>query len=231
VREHDTILKSFVNKRGEIMVASREKLIPPIPASALLAEPIRLPRPGRPWTADDLLALADDENHYELVRGDLIMMSPASPTQGRYAARLTGALVDYVDEHKLGEVYTAEPGFELQAEQVIRAPDIAFVREECIPSPDEESGFWSIAPDLVVEIISPSETATEIQEKVQDYLKAGVRLIWLVYPKSKTVVEYRSNTQIRQLDINQNLEGGEIIPGFSYPLADLFRERKSKRPK
>ncbi len=209
------------------MIPAKNKLIPPTPPSAPLAEPIRLPRPDRPWTVADLLALADDENRYELVRGDLIMMSPASPVQGRYASRLGSALHVYVDKHDLGEVYTAEPGFELQSEpdEVVRAPDVAFVRKERIPPSDEEAGFWPIAPDLAVEIISPSETAAEIQNKVQDYLAAGVRLTWLVYPQSKPVTEYQSPTQIRQLGLEESLDGGQVIPGFSYPLPDLFRER------
>lgn len=196
-----------------------------IPDSAPLAEPILIPRQGRPWTAADLHALVDDEKRYELVRGDLFMMSPASPVQGRYASRMDRALGIYVDEHDLGEVYTAEPGFELESEpeQTVRAPDVAFVSKERIPPDDEQSGFWAIAPDLAVEIISPSETASQIQGKMQDYLTAGVRLIWLVYPASKTVVEYRSATQIRHLTIEENLEGGEVIPGFKYSLQQLFR--------
>jgi Uma2 family endonuclease len=214
------------DEQGETMLQSTSKLIPSILSSAPLAEPIRVPRPGRPWTIADLLALADDENRYELVRGDLMMMSPASPVQGRYAARLTYALGGYVDGHELGEVYTAEPGFELQPEPepVVRAPDVAFVCKDRIPPPDQQAGFWPLAPDLVVEIISPSETAEEIQDKVQDYLAAGTRLIWLVYPSIRAVVEYQSPTQIRQLGVEETLEGGEVIPGFRYPLKDLFRE-------
>lgn len=207
------------------MIQSTSRLVR-IPTSLPPAEPIRLPRPGRPWTVTDLLTLADDENSYELIRGDLIMMSPASPVQGHYASRLNHALWGYVDEHNLGEVYTVEPGFELQSEpeQVVRAPDLAFVCQDRIPSPDQQAGFWPIAPDLVVEIISPSETAQEILEKVHDYLAAGTRLIWLVYPKTRVVVEYQSLTQIRHLGIDDTLEGGDVIPGFRYPLKNLFRE-------
>jgi Uma2 family endonuclease len=103
-----------------VLSASARTLIYQTKAAAPLAEPIRIPGPGRPWTADDLLALADAEEHYELVGGDLMMMSPASPTQGRYAARLVVALASYLEEHELGEVYTAEPGFELQTEPELR---------------------------------------------------------------------------------------------------------------
>lgn len=208
------------------MIPSRNKLIPfPLPSSPL-AEPIRIPRPGRPWTVADLLGLADDENRFELVRGDLIMMSPASPVQGRYAERLSRALGQYVDDQDLGEVYVSEPGFQLKPEPdpVVRAPDVAFVGKESIPPPDQQAGFWPIAPDLAAEIISPSETASDIQEKVQDYLAAGTRLIWLIYPRTKTVVEYQSAAHIRQLGVDDILEGGATIPGFTYPLKRLFRE-------
>jgi Uma2 family endonuclease len=192
----------------------------------LAREPVVLPpRPDRPWNSDDLLALADEESRYELVRGDLLMMSPASPVQGNYAARLTAVLLQYVEEHNLGNVYTAEPGFMLHAEpqSVIRAPDVAFVSMERIPPAEQQAGFWPLAPDLAIEIISPSETADSIQEKVQDYLTAGTRLVWLVYPRSKLVVEYQPAAQIRQYGLDESLDGGAVVPGFCYALQRLFR--------
>lgn len=190
-------------------------------------EPVLVPRPGRPWTIADLLARSSEEARYELVRGDLLMMSPASPVQGRYAARLTGALTRYLDEHDLGEAYTAEPGFVLQPEpdSIVRAPDVAFVRKDRIPSAEDESGFWPIAPDLAVEVISPSESATAVQDKVQDYLQAGTEMIWLVYPTQKIVIEYQAGGQVRQFGIGDYLEGGAMLPGFRYALRQLFRER------
>ncbi len=205
------------------MLALEKQFVFPNPLPT--AEPIRIPRQDQPWTITDLWALADSNMSYELVRGELLAMSPASPVQGRYASRLNVALGGYVEEHELGEAYVSEPGFKLELgpEQTVRSPDLAFVSEERIPSPDEESGFWALAPDLAVEIISPSETAQMVQDKVQDYLLAGVRLIWLVYPKSKTVVEYKSATEIRHLGINDNFEGHDVIPGFRYSLKRLFR--------
>lgn len=189
------------------------------------SEPIRIVGDGRTWTVDDLWALADDENRYELVRGELMMMSPASPVQGRYASRIDRALGRYVEEHELGEVYTAEPGFQLQPEPepIVRAPDVAFLRRAKIPPPEQQAGFWAVTPDLVVEIISPSESAQEIQAKVQDYLAAGTGLIWLVYPATQTVTEYRAGGQVRHLTLDDDLAGGEVIPGFRYSLRRLFR--------
>ncbi len=194
-------------------------LVTPVPVQQ------RLPKDKekRVWTAKDLLALADDENRYELVRGELIMMTPASPRHGKFAARLVGALVSYTKEHELGEVYTAEPGFELETEpQTIRAPDVAFVRQERIPPAGEPEGFWAIAPDLVIEIISPSETAQMIHEKVADYLRAGTRLLWLVYPASQTVMEYHPPMEAQRLTVEDDLDGGDVVPGFRYLLKRLF---------
>ena len=92
------------------------------------------PQEKKAWTADDLLALADDENRYEIVRGELMMMTPASVRHGKFASRLDRALGGYVEGHALGEVYTAEPGFQLEAKPLtIRAPGVAFVRRERIP--------------------------------------------------------------------------------------------------
>jgi Uma2 family endonuclease len=206
------------------MVTIHTKPVITQPTSTPPAEPVLIPRPGRPWTEADLHALADDERHFELVRGDLLMMSPASPVQGRYAMRLGTALFSFVEEHALGEIYTAEPGFRLQSEPeaTVRVPDIAFVSAERIPPTDQQQGFWPLAPDLAIEIISPSEGAASVQEKGQDYLAAGTRLVWLVYPRTHTVIAYNAAGQIRQFAAGDSLDGDVVLPGFSYALARLF---------
>jgi Uma2 family endonuclease len=194
-------------------------------AGAPLAEPVVVSHSDVPWTAERLLKLADTDMRFELVRGTLLMMSTASPVQGRYAARITAALVAYLDEHDLGEVYTAEPGFKLQSapQETVRCPDVAFVQREHIPPAAQQAGFWELAPDLAVEIISPSETAAYVQEKVQDYLAAGTRMVWLVYPATQVVIEYRGEGSIRQIGSDGSLEGGDVLPGLRYPLQRLFR--------
>ena len=95
---------------------------------------------------------------------------------------------------------------------------------EHVPPPGDQEGFWHLAPDLVIEIISPSESADSVQEKVQDYLAAGTQLIWLVYPKTRLIVEYQSSGEVRQLSGEDALEGGDLIPGFRYSLKNLFKE-------
>jgi len=203
----------------QTMVHVTQPVLPPV---APIPVQRKLPK-EKVWTANDLLALADDENRYELVRGKLIMMTPASTRHGKFAARLVGALVGHIEEQELGQVYTAEPGFELESDpQTIRAPDVAFVRQERIPPEGEPEGFWAIAPDLVIEIISPSETAKMVHEKVADYLRAGTRLLWLVYPASRTVMEYHPPMEARRLTVEDDLDGGDVVLGFRYPLKRLF---------
>jgi Uma2 family endonuclease len=194
------------------------------PAGAMpAATPRKTHQEKKTWTAEDLLALAGDENQYEIVRGELTMMTPASARHGKLAMRLGRTIGNFVDDHTLGEVYAAETGFQLEAEPLtIRAPDVAFVRRERIPPEGEPEGFWAIAPDLVVEIVSPSETAQEVHEKVADYLRAGTRLLWLVYPASQAVMEYRPPMEARQLTVEDDLDGDEVVPGFRYPLKQLF---------
>ncbi|MGI5863396.1 MAG: Uma2 family endonuclease [Myxococcales bacterium] len=154
------------------------------------------------------------------------MMVPASPTKGLYAARLTGALQPFVDDRDLGAVLTAEPGFALGTEhgEIVWAPDVAFVAREHLPSAAEQAGFWPLAPDLAVEIVSPSDLAAELQAKVKQYLSAGVRLVWVVYPRTQTVLAFSEDGSIRQYDKAETLEAGPVLPGFAYPLARLFRE-------
>jgi Uma2 family endonuclease len=181
-----------------------------------------IPPPGRPWTEDDLLALDNDDHHqYELVQGELRQMSPASPRHGEYEGQLFYEIFHYLKAHPIGRVYPGDTGFTLQtAPLTIRSPDIAFVSQERLPV--DRSGFPALAPDLVVEIISPSETAKSIAEKVSDYLQAGTRLLWLVYPERQEVQEYRPDQPFHIYRIDEELDGREVLPGFRYTLRELF---------
>ncbi len=201
------------------MTTAHMPVIPPGAAS----EYTIIPPPGRAWTAEDLLLLEQDDRHqYELVRGELRQMSPASPHHSRFEFRLLFAIGKYLEAHPIGEAFPGDAGFTLQAEPLtIRAPDVAFVAKERLPTGDQK-GFWKLAPDLVVEIISASETAKSIAEKVSDYLQAGTRLLWLVYPERQEVQEYRPVQPFHIYRSADELDGREVLPGFRYPLRDLF---------
>ena len=174
-------------------------------------------------TAEELLAMPDDGFRYELVEGDLRQMSPAGHNHGRIAMRLAIPLGKFVADNNLGEVYAAETGFKLRTNpDTVRAPDVSFIRLERVQEIGETEGFWPGAPDLAVEVNSPGDTIREVEEKVEEWLNAGTSLVWVVSPKLHTVTAYRSLTDIVTLTERDMLDGGDVVPGFQYSVADLF---------
>lgn len=173
-------------------------------------------------TAEDLLRLPGDGHHYELVRGKLVEMTPPGGQRGRIASRLDRRLGEFVDRHALGEVMV-ETGFCLEcAPDTVRGPDISFLAADRIPSEGLPAGFIPGAPDLAIEIVSPNDTASEVQAKVQDYLTHGTRLVWVVEPKTRTVLVCRQDGSAGLLDLDDALDGEDVLPGFVLPLRELF---------
>ena len=174
-------------------------------------------------TADELLMMPDDGFRYELVKGELKRMSPTGDEHGEVTMRLASPLYQYVTLNKLGKVYAAETGFKLESDpDTVRAPDIAFVSMERIQAAGRIQGYRGGAPDLAVEVLSPGNTKREMAEKVKAYFAAGARLVWVVNPKPKTVTVYRSPSDIVTLTEKDTLEGGEVVPGFQIPVAEIF---------
>lgn len=175
-------------------------------------------------TAVDLYNMPDHGGRNELVKGEIVPMSPASTMHGDVAMRLGTNLWNYATENGLGRVFAAETGFTLsQNPDTVRAPDVAFVAAERIPADGvPETGFWAIAPDLVAEVVSPNDRVSDIQDKVTDYLTAGVRLVWVVDPQTKTATVYRSLNDAQVLLTDDALDGGDVLPGFQLPLSKLF---------
>jgi len=174
-------------------------------------------------TAQDLLQLPHQGRRYELVRGEIKEMSPASPKHGRIANVIAFLLTQHAKQHNLGVVYAAETGFKLQENpDTVRAADAAFVAQNRIPPEGEPEGYWAIAPDLVVEVVSPSDSAADVQSKVTDWLNAGCQLVWVVYPDTQSVTEYRSLSEIKVLTAEESLAGGDTLPGFNCPIGQLF---------
>lgn len=177
----------------------------------------------RQVTADELLLMPKDEVRYELVRGELRTMAPAGFEHGVVIAKLTWRFAQHVETNNLGVVRGAETGFKIATNpDTVRAPDIAFVRRERIPENGITKKFWPGAPDLAVEVVSPGDTIEEVDEKVEDWLKAGALAVWIVSPKGRSVTVYRSLTDIKTLSRNDVLEGQEVVPGFSCKVAEIF---------
>ncbi len=174
-------------------------------------------------TAEELLAMPDDGFRYELVEGELRRMSPAGHSHGRIGMMLALALGQYVKDKKLGSTYLAETGFKLKTNpDTVRAPDVSFIRQERVEQIGNTEGFWPGAPDLAVEVNSPGDKVGEVEEKVKEWLSAGARLVWVVSPKLRAVTVYRSLTDISTLTEKDMLDGGEVTPGFQFPVAELF---------
>ena len=175
-------------------------------------------------TADELLRLPKDGFHYELVKGELLRMSPTGTKHGEVTMNLAAPLHRHVKLNHLGSVYAAETGFKLESNpDTVRAPDIAFVRVERIQSQGKAQGYGDGAPDLAVEVMSPGDSKREVAEKTIEYFAGGARMVWVVNPKSKTVAVYRAPLEATILTENDTLDGGEIIPGFQIAVAEIFR--------
>jgi Uma2 family endonuclease len=177
-------------------------------------------------TADELLAKPDDGFVYELIKGELIKVSPPPGHEhGLVAMNIAGPLFEYVKTNNLGNVYAAETGYLLEEDpDTVRAADVSFVSKKRIEAAGPVKGYWKGAPDLAVEVISPSDTVGRIEGKVAEWLERGTRLLWVVSPKMRTVTVYRSLTEIAVLTDKERLEGGDVIPGFQISVAEIFAE-------
>lgn len=173
-------------------------------------------------TAEDLLAMPDDGYRYELVRGELRKMAPAGHSHGREGNRVNVSMSNHVYANDLGETYLAETGFILaRSPDHVRAPDVAFVRKERADAARDVPGFFPGVADLAVEVISPNDRYTEVDEKVADWLEHGTRMVIVVNPRNRTVQVHTSGgvTELTEAD---SLDGGDVVPGWSMPVADIF---------
>ena len=174
-------------------------------------------------TADELLALPDDGNRYELVKGGLIQMSPTGHEHGIVALHIAAALHDFVKANNLGASYAAETGFLITRNpDTVRAPDAAYVRKERLEAAGAIKSFWVGAPDLAVEVVSPGDTVREVEEKVAEWLEAGALMVWIVSPRLRTVTSYRSLTEIVTFTEKDQLKADDILPGFQIDVRELF---------
>ncbi len=173
-----------------------------------------LPHP--PMTMAEFLD--NDLEGYEYVKGELVPMAAAAIVHGEIGSNVHLLLGLYVRENKLGRLYSLETTFQL-GDRVVK-PDIAFVSTERL-SKDKLKGFAD-APDLAVEVVSPTDKQYDVTEKALAYLKAGTRLVWVLEPILKTVMIYRSETDFTLLNYEDTLTGEDVVPGFSCPVAELF---------
>jgi Uma2 family endonuclease len=159
----------------------------------------------------------------ELVRGEVRMMTPAGGSHGAIAGTLFRLLSNFVEEHQLGLCFPDNTGFQLpNLEDTVRSPDVAFIRADRLPQNGIARGWVPIAPDLVVEVLSPDETPAMLEEKLRDYRTAGTPLIWVVDPDRRGVSIRRLNAADHWITERETLVGEDDLEGFSMPVSRLF---------
>ncbi len=179
-------------------------------------------------TADELLVMPHRDEHgndcrLELIRGEVKRMSPTGRIHGKLCLKLGAVLLDFIESNDLGEALGAETGFTVEHDpDSVLGADIAFVSKERLQDAGDADKFFPFAPDLAVEVLSPGNRAGEMNEKISLYFSAGSRQVWVVNPKRRTVAVYTSPAEVRVLTEQDALDGGDVLPGFSYELSKLF---------
>jgi Uma2 family endonuclease len=172
-------------------------------------------------TAKDLLEMGEVGEFSELVDGELVQMSPSFLPEARVVRTTQRLLDNFVHQHRLGEVFGPDLGYELTP-HCVRAPDVSFVAAEKAAAYGNPSGFAKLVPDLAIEVLSPDVKYGYLQRKIRDYFEAGIRLLWVVDPDLQTVTTYHSPLDPRVLTAADTLSGEDVIPDFSCQMADLF---------
>ena len=177
------------------------------------------------WTDAEFMALPDDGNSYELVKGELINLGNSGALHGYIAIILSAALFALVTSRKLGVLLDSSTAFTMKNDNK-RSPDIAFFAKERLQGLEElPTVFLEGGPDLVVEILSPGNTVAEIEDKIAEYFANCTRLLWVISPGQHYVLVYRCGYEPQGLLTSGDfLEGEDVVPGFTFPVADLFQK-------
>lgn len=174
-------------------------------------------------TADELLNMPDDGYSYELIKGELVRMAPAGSEHGATIMNIGIPLGQFVKKHALGVVFGAETGFKIHSDpDTVRALDVAFINRDRIPESGLPKGYWPGAPDLAVEVISPGDTYSEVEDKVLEWIDAGTRLVIVANPRNRTLKVHRSRTEMILLMESDEFDGGDVVPGFRVRVSELF---------
>jgi Uma2 family endonuclease len=171
-------------------------------------------------TPEELLAMPEG-NSYELVDGELVEREMGYKS-AYTSARIIGLLYEFTHRKNIGWIADSEAGFQCFPDDPnrVRKPDVTFTRKERLPDPP--SGNCRISPDIAVEVVSPNDLYSKLTLKVEEYLRAAVKLVWVVDPDSKTILVYRCDNTVSKLSVNDELSGEDALPGFHVPVAEIF---------
>ena len=173
-------------------------------------------------TAIDYWNLPETGMRRVLVRGEVRELMPPGGRHGVIAASLCMLLRGWARSGRHG-VVGVESGFVLDHNpDTVRAPDVFFIRSARIPPRGIPETFWQLSPDLAAEVVSPTETAQDVREKVRDYLAAGTPLVWVLYPRTQEIVVHTPDGLARTLGVGDTLSAPDVLPGFSCAVAELF---------
>lgn len=177
-------------------------------------------------TAEEFAQLPDDDGRrLELIRGEVVELAPGNLEHGHIGIRFGGLLDAYnIAQNLGGYVSGLDPGIFLERDpDTVRAPDVCFYMSERVPPPEARRKGWAeVIPDLVVEVVSPGDTARYVEEKVAQWLAAGVRLVLVLYPSTQTVAAYSGRNAVRRFTADDTLDAAPVLPDFTCPVARLF---------
>jgi Uma2 family endonuclease len=180
--------------------------------------------PSKDRMIGEELFVLGDIGRAELVKGELIRMMPHEYRHGFIEVNFGAVLGIHVDQHKLGRVLSGEIGiYTNHNPDTVRGADVAFISNERLAQVQSQS-YLDVAPELIVEIFSPDDSWSEVNEKLEEYLAIGVQVVWVADPRRQQVHVYHSLTEIERLTAEDTLAGGEVLPGFSVPASELFGE-------
>ncbi len=174
-------------------------------------------------TSDDLLHLYSKGVRGELIRGVLSETMPAGEMHGKVVMRLGRLLGNFIEPRQIGTLTGSDAGVLLETDpDTVREPDIAYFSVERLPLDAANPGFSQVAPDLVVEVSSPSDSHREINDKAMMWLRHGVRLVWVMHPATRTVEVHHREARGPTLVDGDTLDGGDVLPGFTCAVRDIF---------
>lgn len=175
-------------------------------------------------TAEEFAGLPDppDGRRQELVKGTIVVMPPPRFSHGQLQVRICFILEEYNRRVNHGRVVGETGVITERRPDSVRGPDVSFWSFQRLPADVHPDVYPEVAPDLVVEVLSPGERGRRIADKIDEYFRAGVRMVWIADEENQTVTAYRRSGEGRTLHVGANLDGEDVLPGFSYPIAKLF---------
>lgn len=182
-----------------------------------------IPNKTRLITGEEFFRMADT-NWCELIEGRIVRYHPTGYAHGEYELNFATALREFAREHQLGRVMSGEVGIYVRRNpDSVRGADVIYISHERYAQLQSNS-FMDVAPELIVEIMSPDDAWSMVIQKLREYFNIGVQLVWVADPKARIVHAHRSVTDVREFTVEDELPGDEILPGFAVSVADLFED-------